>query len=309
VTTDQLPTFLIIGAQKSGTTSLYEYMEQHPDVFMSPNKEPHFFAFEGQTLDYRLADGKPAALTRHAVTTLAEYRELFAGAAGETARGEASTLYLAIPHTAERIHACIPDARLIAILRNPVDRAWSAYLHARRWNAEPEHDFRRALALEPQRIADRWGPLYHYQTLGYYHDQLAPYYALFPREQIRVFRYDDFVARPHDVLRDAFAFIGVEPSFEPDTALRHNVSGVPRSTRIQALLEGNQGLKQIVKRVIPRDLALRGRAVVQRRNLTRPILPAETRNELQALFQDDIERTAELTGLDLAGWLTRPSES
>ena len=151
------PSFLIVGAQKSGTTSLYHYLSQHPQVFMSSVKEPNFFAFEGQQVDYRGPAGQPASINLYSVTDWDDYQRLFADAGAAVALGEASTLYMAVPGTAERIRQRIPDVRIIAILRDPVDRAFSSYLHCRRTGREPYAEFETALQHERERIADNWG--------------------------------------------------------------------------------------------------------------------------------------------------------
>src|SRR5215218_4707583 len=121
-----MPNFLIIGAGKSGTTSLYHYLGQHPEVFMSPMKEPKFFCFEGERPNFR-GPGDDEEINRKCVTTIDAYRALFDGVACEKAVGEASSMYLYYPKAPERIDHHVAGVRLIAVLRNPVDRAYSSY--------------------------------------------------------------------------------------------------------------------------------------------------------------------------------------
>ena len=128
-----MPNFLIIGAMKSGTTALYYYLEQHPDIYMSPVKEPNFFSSHKQ---------ENAADT---VTEFGIYRQLFSGGSGKKAIGEASHSYLYEPGAAAEIRRYIPEAKLIAILRNPIERAYSHFLHMVRSGTEPLDDFARAL--------------------------------------------------------------------------------------------------------------------------------------------------------------------
>ena len=168
-----LPNFLIIGAAKAGTTSLYRYLEQHPEVYMSPVKEPKFFALGGERLDYR-GPGDEARMRGASVTSLEDYRELFRGVSTETAVGEASTLYLYSERAAARIKHHVPDVKLIAVLRNPVDRAYSDFLHLVRDGIEPLTDFPQALEAEESRIRSRWAPMWHYRRRGFYHPQLKP---------------------------------------------------------------------------------------------------------------------------------------
>lgn len=123
-----LPNFLVIGAHKAGTTALYNYLKQHPQVYMSPAKEPRFFALEGKNLKFLGPKKDPGNRCRF--TTLEAYRELFQGVSSEVAIGEASTLYLYSQEAPKRIQHYIPDAKLIAILRNPIKRAYSNFVHA-----------------------------------------------------------------------------------------------------------------------------------------------------------------------------------
>src|SRR5688572_7713518 len=124
-----MPNFLIIGAAKAGTTSLYSYLNQHPQIFMSPVKEPNFFALEGEKLNFR-GPGDAQVINRYSITQLESYRAHFKGITQETCIGEASTLYLDHPKAVERIQHYTPKARLITILRDPVERAFSNFLHA-----------------------------------------------------------------------------------------------------------------------------------------------------------------------------------
>ena len=135
-----LPNFLIIGAMKSGTTSLYHYLKQHPQIYMSSIKEPNFFALEGSNLDFNGAEGKEQIqrlIKRESIINIEEYRALFRRAAHETAIGEASPMYLYSPEAPYRIRYYVPEAKLITILRNPVERAYSAFLYMTRDGREP----------------------------------------------------------------------------------------------------------------------------------------------------------------------------
>lgn len=131
-----LPNFLIIGAAKAGTTSLYHYLAQHPQIYMSPIKEPNFFALEERCVDFR-GPGDHLYIKQFSVTELERYRSLFQGVTHEQAVGEASPLYLYSPVAPARSHRYVPEMKLIAILRHPVDRAYSAFLHLLRDEREP----------------------------------------------------------------------------------------------------------------------------------------------------------------------------
>ncbi len=219
----RLPDFLVIGAAKSGTTALYDYLRQHPRVAMSELKETNFFALEGGRPAYR-GPGDDETINRLSITDLDAYCALFEGIAGEHAAGEASPLYLYDPRVPDRIRGCVPHVKLVAVLRHPVHRAYSAFLHARRDGREPLGDFGEALRAERARIRGGWEHLWHYRAMGFYGRQLERYLEIFPAERIHVLLYDDFVADPVGALQGCFRFLGVDDSFVPDTSMRPNVS-------------------------------------------------------------------------------------
>lgn len=305
-----MPNFLVIGAAKCGTTALYHYLVQHPEIYMSPHKEPMFFALAGEKPDFRgPADAR--GINRCRFTDFDSYRELFRGVSGEKAVGEASTLYVYSPKAPERISRHVPDAKLIAVLRNPVDRAYSAFLFMLRDSREPLSNFERALAEEERRIAENWGPEYHYRRGGFYHSQLKRYYDRFEREQIKVYLYDELNSDPEGVVRDMFRFLDVDDAFEPDMSSRHNVSGIPQSRVLQSLylwLRRSSPAKSALKALIPEKprrrmyrLVLNG---VQRRNLAKaPPLSPEMRQELIEAYREDVLDLQDLIGKDLSGWL------
>ena len=158
-----------------------------------------------------------------------DYCRQFAGVEQETAIGEVSTHNLYASQAPSLIKRYVPNARMIAVLRNPAERAFSAFSHMVRDGREETNDFRTALAREPSRIHNNWEPLWHYKTMGFYGAQLSRYFEIFERDQIRVYIYDDFVSHPLVVMRDILAFIGVDSHFEPDMSEKINVSLVPRS--------------------------------------------------------------------------------
>ncbi len=297
------PTFILIGAAKSGTSSLFSYLGQHPDVFTSATKEPNFFGFAGQRVKY--AGPGDAIINSTSVTELEPYKALFRAATGASAIGEASTLYLYLESSAPRMVREIPGVKLIAILRDPAERAYSSYLHMVRDGREALNSFEEALKEEDARVAANWEPLWHYTRLGFYYEQLKRYYELFPREQIAVRLYDDLEADAMQVVQGIFAFLGVDPTFEPDLSTRHKVAGTPRSTSLHALLTRPNPAKALAKRLLP--IGVRGPlyASLMRRNVVehRAGLHNETKQELRRLFSSDVRNLALQIERDLSHWL------
>lgn len=292
-----LPTFLVIGAARSGTSALYAYLRQHPDIYMSPVKEPNFFAAEGEPIPY---EGSAESILEW-VTSPCEYADLFRCVSTETALGEASGLYLYSPKAPERIKAYVPNIRLVAILRNPIDRAYSAFCYLRERGREPHSNFIDALAAEDERVAADWSHIWHYRRMGFYYEQLRRYYECFGGEQICVVVYDDFSADPRGVTQAIYGHLGVDRSFEPDTRLRPNVSGQPRFRPLSLLTTSNP----VTDRVRP----LLGKALgpmiwrVKPRLVSKPPVPVESARMLSKIFRNDVEELSALLGRDLTSWL------
>lgn len=301
-----MPNFLLIGAAKSGTDALYSYLAQHPQIYMSLNKEPNFFIAEGRPEIPFHGPGDRDVLEYWDMwlSTLERYEALFAGVAGEKAVGEGSTWYLYDEQAPQRIHQHIPDARLIAILRNPADRAYSAYTMLLRDGREAIADFARALAAEDLRVQANWEPLWHYRRMSLYYEQVKRYYDMFSASQIRVVLYDDFNTRPDEVMRDLFKFLDVDEAFEPDTSLRGNVSLVPKHLTYHTLIAGHHPLKRVAKTLLPAEFRQRLKERLVSSNLAKPApLAPEVRQQLVEVFRADILRLQELLGRDLSAWL------
>lgn len=297
-----MPNFLIIGAAKSGTTSLYNYIQQHPAVYMSSNKEPRFFAFEGKRPDFRGPGDDPVAY-KGVVTDMESYKQLFAGVSGEVAIGEASTHYLYNPEVPAKIRRHLPEVRLIAMLRDPVERAYSSFMHKRREGFEPHTDFETALQEEPSRIRGNWALLWHYKSMGFYYEQVKRYFELFDREQIRIYLYEDFRSDPLSVTRDIFRHLGVDESFKPDMAIKHNAGGVPISRLLQRFLNSRNPVKRMVRPLLSEDMAHRIADKIRRRNLRKPDIDPGLRARLIEDYREDILKLQDLLQKDLSAWL------
>ena len=295
-----MPNFLIIGAARSGTTSLYHYLGQHPEIYMSPVKEPHFFAFEGETADFR---GPGDGMARHAITNIAGYLELFRDVSTERAIGEASTSYLYDSKAPARIRHHARDMKLVAILRNPVDRAYSNFLYMTRRQLEHLSDFAGALREEETRIRGHWSPSWHYKQRGFYCSQLQRYFRLFEPSQVKVWLYEDLNANPVGLVQSICQFLGVDDLFAPNVSTNHNVSGLPKSEILHRSLRNLKPIKALVKPLLP--AILRESISKNLRNLygVKPTLPREVRQQLTAEYREDILKLQDLIQRDLSGWL------
>jgi hypothetical protein len=290
-----LPTFIIIGAAKAGTTALYWYLAEHPDVFMSRVKESNYFAY-GVDETGRLLYGDPE-VHRFPIRTPAEYEALFADAGRASAVGEASPIYLECPEAAARIRETIPGTRIICSLRHPVDRAYSdyvMYLRRRRRRFDPDRELSAASVWA--RPESRW------MRVGRYHEQLARYYEAFPGSQIHVSLFDDLRRNARSLVQEVYRFLEVDPGFVPDFATPHAAGGIPASTFLEGLFM-SPALRSAVAPWVPRGAANWVRRIRTRNMRKPPALPPELRRELTGHFRDDILRTSELIGRDLSAWL------
>jgi Sulfotransferase family len=290
-----LPNFLIIGAAKAGTTSLYWYLAEHPAVFMIPEKETNYFGY-GVDENGRLLYGDPE-VHRFPIRTLQDYQRLFDQAGAAKAVGEASPIYLECPQAASRIQATIPTARLIACLRQPVERAYSDYLMELRHRGRT---FDAARDLQPgaswARRDSRW------MQIGRYGEQLARYYDAFPREQIHVFLFDDLQRNTLETVRAVYGFLGIDPTFVPDLETPHNTGGLPASRLLERILTSrlvNSGIKPLIpNRAVNWARRFRSRTMRQP-----PKLPQDLRAQLSGYFREDVLRTSQLIGRNLDHWL------
>lgn len=302
-----LPNFIIIGAGKSGTTALYEYLAAHPEVFMSPVKETNFFALEGQQLVAAIDDPRQMHHYPWSITNWQAYEQLFAQVKGEKAIGEVSPMYLYNPESAKKIKDRLPNVKIIAILREPVDRLYSRYMHLARENREPSATFEDAL--------DRssiWWERNDLVREGFYYSHLQRYYQLFDPAQIRVYFYDDFRKDPISLVRDLFTFIGVDASFVPDLSEEFNVSGRIKNTTLDKWIGQNSLLKKGLERAVPslmpsirRNQQLRKFVnQLRKRNLEKEPLRKETRKALlDQVYRTEIEALQKLLDRDLSHWL------
>jgi hypothetical protein len=303
----RIPDFFIVGHPKSGTTALYSMLRRDPQIFMPDGKEPWFFAEELHERTPPRPEGTPR--------TLEQYEAWFAGAGAGQRVGEASPLYL-WSHTAARAIAEVrPDAKIVAILREPASFLRSLHLQFVQTYIETENDFAKALALEPARRAGREIPPYTYwpQTLLYsehvrYVEQLRRYEAVFPREQLLVLAYDDFRADNAATVRQVLRFLEVDDSV-PIEPLHANPTVRARSQRAHELLHAvsvgrgplSLTIKSAIKTVVPQRLRRSAVGTIRERLLYAepPLEDAATTAELRRRFKPEVVALADLLDRDL----------
>jgi hypothetical protein len=313
-----LPNFFIVGAPKAGTTALYHYLDQHPQIYMSRVKEPCYFASELRPAKFS-KDVQPLMRrvnldlqeylkgpmsTRHfggLVMEWKDYLKLFRNANGESAIGESSVCYLWSKTAAAGIASRIPNAKIIMILRNPADRLFSQYLHLVTVGSV-RVSFRECVERGLRANRQEFGRYHPFLEFGMYHDQVQRYLDLFPRERIRIYFYEDYQRSALALLQDIFRFLSVDSGFVPDTSKRHLEPRVPRLLTTSYLLK-KYGAWPRLKDLIPPALRDTARAVVLRQNKSLSLKP-EDRSYLVQYYRDDIQKLSKLLDRDLRGWLS-----
>ncbi len=300
----KLPNFLLVGTAKSGTTSLYHYLKQHPEVYMSEMKEPRFFA---SSIFKKLNHNDPRyeIVLKSATFTFEDYIKLFENVRKERAIGEATVIYLYFYKIAiHEIKKYLGDVKIIIILRNPIDRAFSAYTYLLRDKFEAL-SFEKCLEIEKERIKANWSPTYFLKDLGFYYKQVKAYMENF--SQVRIYLYDDLKNCTLGLIKDVYEFLEVDSSFVPDMSIRYNTSSIPRIRVLQRLFFEYKPLKKTLR---PLFLNAVGKEKTEKlinyfkdKNSKKISLEPETRRYLVELYRDDILMLQSLIKRDLSDWL------
>ncbi len=300
-----LPDFLVIGAPKAGTTALHAALARHPALYLSPVKEPKFFLTDGPPPSRGGGPGDVPTWREH-VWRRADYEALFDGATAGQLRGESTPFYLYDPAAQRRIKALIPDVKMIAILRDPVERAHSNWAHL--WSAglDPAGDFLRACAEEDRRVAAGWAQFWHYTRLGRYGEQLEHLYQVFGQEQVLVLRYRQLVNGPARTLDEICAFLGV-PTGVVTAVPKENVTAHPDESFGHRMTSGLLRGAQAAGRHLPGSTANALTDPLERRlqRGARPRQPLtwEQRQALLLRLESDIRLLEKVTETDLSDWL------
>lgn len=304
MTTDKpiLPNFLIIGATKCGTTSLSEYLKQHPDIFISEAKEPRFLT--SQVVQFPLRGIKSHEVEAWYVKNYDDYVDLFKNAT-QKAIGEASadTIYY-YKDVIPVIKKYLGSPKIIIVLRDPVKRTFSAYQHLVRDEREPL-SFDEALNEEKNRIADNWDPLYHYTECSLFHDSVKAYLESF--DDVLVLLNEQLYKEPDAVFKQIFDFLEVDNTVKIDTEVQYNMSGVPKLKIINRLLSKENSLKNffrpLIRTVLPEKARRKIVYTISKRNLQKQTIDEKSKERLTAYFKGDVEKLSTLLGKDLSHWM------
>jgi hypothetical protein len=299
-----LPDFLIIGAAKAGTTALWHALSRHPQIFMSPVKEPWFFAYPNERPHFPSPGGD--AHVRKLVTVERDYRQLFAKSPEGSVAGEASQAYLSSRSAPDTAASYVPEARIIAILRDPVERAFSQYLHLRNNGLEPLADFRSAFEAHSERKAAGWNPTFLYRDRGHYGEQIDRWLGRFAREKVLVLLYEDWRDAPQATIGRIHRHLGVRALPDLPVTEEHVSSRRPWWPSLHQRMIEDNAVRRLAQRRLPlwmRDAITS--ALRQAFFRPGPKLDSALKALLAPLYEEDIRRVEALTSRDLSGWRSR----
>lgn len=303
----RLPDFFIVGAAKSATTSLFAYLKQHPKIFLPERKEMYFMAFNGLSPRFKLTDG---TFHREVGCTREEYVETYKNNPEECISGDISTWYLYFHKTViKNIIAFYGDeagnVKIIIVLRNPIQRAWSHYcMHQR--TGIINIPFLEAISDESfkSQLQDGYYPSYDYIGFGMYYRQVKAYMDAF--DDVKVFLFEDLRDNAMAKVNKIFQFLGVEPVGNLETGKRLNVSGTPKSSlagAVSHLIYKRNVFKKIIRPLLPRDVRYKLKMEASRFLFKKNPLKPGHRQVLIDIYRDDILRLQKLLDRDLSGWL------
>jgi len=293
------PHFFIVGAPKCGTTSMAQYLNQHPHIFVLRG-EPHFF---GSDLEYNSPRLTPA-----------QYRALCRDTGDKPVCGDRSTWYLFSHNAAHEIHEHNPHALIIAMLRNPAEMVHSLHAHHfQRGRRDDIEDLEEALAAEPDRRMGhripanvRFPESLYYSQIPRYSEQLERYFDSFGRERVKIILFDELKQAPERVYAQTLAFLGVDPAFRPDFDVHNASAPTPDSWAYRAWKAST--LRYRIRSLAPqrlydwiRNMRRKRLARAAKRRPRRPLDPAVL-NRLNLQFAEEIDRLESLIGRDLSSW-------
>tara|TARA_B110000211_G_scaffold152067_1_gene172939 strand:+ start:898 stop:1800 length:903 start_codon:yes stop_codon:yes gene_type:complete len=293
-----LPNLLIVGAAKCGTTSLHNYLKQHPDIFMTEHKEPHFL------INSDIGKGR----IHKAVTDLEEYEKMFKTEGKYRYKGESSVMYLAFPEfSIKNIKKYLdPDVKVIIMLRNPIERAFAGYLHNLRYNPSEDLSFEDAFDKSEERYhqVGNMTPDTRYLHVGNYHSQVESFMTMF-NDNVLVILYDDYVNNINLCLSNIFNFLSID-KISVDTSRRHMVGGwVFKSKFLRNLLIPKNNFKSLIKNFLPNKKIRKAikQKIMNMSTVENPSVSEDMHKKLTEYYRKDIDNLSKLLNKELNCWI------
>ena len=284
--------FFIVGAPKAGTTSLYHYLNEHPEISMSSQKEPDYFS-DADLQNYGMYYGK------NRIDTIKKYHNLFDNNSESKLKGEASVSYLFYKNVPQKIKTYNPEAKIIIMLRNPIDRAFSHYLM----------DYRLGLVSDSfediidHKSVNKNEKLFYQQyiELSEYASQIKRYLDVFNNTKILFIEYEDLKMDVTSIIKKTYLFLGVNQFYDPDLTKKHNTYTMPKNSIIR-FVYSFVILRNIASLFLPKNLVNRIRVVLFK-NDKKPVLLEKTRSRLAQYFTNDITTLTKMLNKDFSRWI------
>ncbi len=306
------PDFFVVGAAKSGTTSLYYYLKQHPDIYLPPVKEPVFFASDIveyahkckthiRTFNQRKYFNKKYLSEKHIIyiKKYEYYKKLYQNVDQKFVAGDMSALYLFSKVAAENIKRFNPNAKIIILIRNPVDRAFSQFLMRLRDGEIKEKDFLKEVIIDFKKDDENCKAFYIEQ--GFYFNQIKRYLDIFGDKNVKIFLFEELITTPKKVLSEIFYFLSIS-NFLVDYSKIMNKSYIPRFSSFNKILKNfKKKIQTFMTIKTPPQLKNIYYKIFMEKN--RPIISYYERKYLLDFFKNDIKKTANLIKKDLSHWL------
>lgn len=289
---------MVIGAPKSGTTSLFYYLHQHPDIYLPTKKELHYFSYP--FIEQQVKGPGDVVILPGLCANLDSYLVHYQDVKNQQRIGEVSPSYLYYDESRHQIKAELgAETKIIAILRDPVQKAYSQYMHLVRDQRETE-SFTRGLELEPQRAAAGWSDLWLYASSSLYSKHLEKYFETFGRKQILVLIFEDFMLDPPAAMKIIFNFLELDSGVFIDTEQIYNRTGESKSKGVSKFLNRPSSVKSFLKKLVPDKLRLQLRERIMRWNTgKKPTIEPAAETFLKQYFQKDVQNLSQLLGRSL----------
>jgi hypothetical protein len=307
-----IPNFFIIGVVKGGTTSLYNYLLQHPDIYFSPIKETNFFArhninetnlIKEYALDIKIdlkkyfTNGMKEVIHIAHIKSIKDYEFLFSKANSQKIIGEISNSYSICSKAIPEIKKYNPKAKLLIMLRNPVSRIWSQYIMNLSEGKTVEKNFIKEIETDFNKENKGWGVSHQYLELGLYYEQILRILKYFPKEQFKILFFEDYIKNTQNTLKEIFEFLEIDTNYIINFSSKHNKASLPRSKKINALLV-KIGILKKLKDFFGRETRKKLKGLLYTdKNL--PGINIHDKQYLISFYRDDVEKLSKLVKTDL----------
>jgi hypothetical protein len=273
-----IPNFIVVGAHKAGTTSLHHYLDQHPDIYLPPNKGLDLLC---QTSIQEISNAE-------------EYLAQFEQAEPGKILGEVSSVYLHVrEEIVGKIKHLFPNVKIVAVLRNPIERTYSHALWKRTYTRDEIRNFDNLVMQSKDFLIP-----------GLYATHLKTYFSYFERENIKVLLHEDLIGNPHQFFEELFGFIGADEKFIPDMSKRYHSGQMKIANPYRNLLKEGYKTNSFVKSIVPKTIRTSLREVLSQKSTSqKPPMSTNLKAKLVNYFHDDVVELQKLIGLDVSHWL------